>query len=660
MQKNIMYCVVLLVGFMIAATTTAQVITIPTPQLTVSQTNSGHAFLQWTVPSNVAGFGYRVFKSVDSLPFIKIAEVGHSSFVDHAVQQGKVYRYKVAAFNNLGEGPHSNVVTFRVGPPNPSTVARGFIKGTIIDDTTGLPLHGVRVRFFRSNGTNFFKEVYTNNQGYYFAPLDTGSFFVFATKWPFIPEWFDNSLTRANATPLLIALGDTGVANFGLTKPPPPPPPTLVSVNGTVIDSITNLPIANAFVAIMRTNSLVSTIQNHQGSNFFGMSDETFNLPGIGLMHGVVRVVKTDVNGNYIAQVPAGHSYIAVASKIGYIPEFYKDKRTPYLADRLLINADTTGINFDLLINPAVQNSLSGKIKNPENLGIPARVVLYHKTNRGMQPARSVVTDSLGNYIFNYIFAGTYYAKAIPLAAYTPAWYDVDSCGIIRWINADTIAVAGNVSNKNICVLPLTTPGFARVSGKIFTQTQTTGVQGVTVYAISTTTNMISGFDITETDGSFNLENLATGSYKIVADKEGFNSSYSPVHEVGTFNNYTVNNVFINITDGTLNVGDNNTTVPVTYFLDQNYPNPFNPSTEIKFGLPAISKINVSVYNILGQRIVSLYEGELSAGNHSLTWNGIDESGKVVGSGIYLYKITASSSENSTKFSSVKKMMLVK
>ena len=109
-----------------------------------------------------------------------------------------------------------------------------------------------------------------------------------------------------------------------------------------------------------------------------------------------------------------------------------------------------------------------------------------------------------------------------------------------------------------------------------------------------------------------------------------------------------------------MNVGDKNNIVPERYALNQNYPNPFNPTTEISFALPKASKVTVAVYNLLGQQVATLLNGELTPGNHEVVWNGNDASGRLVGSGVYFYKITANSLDNSSKFSSVKKMLLVK
>jgi hypothetical protein len=85
-----------------------------------------------------------------------------------------------------------------------------------------------------------------------------------------------------------------------------------------------------------------------------------------------------------------------------------------------------------------------------------------------------------------------------------------------------------------------------------------------------------------------------------------------------------------------------------------NYPNPFNPTTTINYQLSENSNVTLSVYNIKGQKVKTLISDQLTAGAHSVVWNGDDDSGKSVGSGIYFYKLKAGD------FQKVKKMILLK
>jgi hypothetical protein len=89
--------------------------------------------------------------------------------------------------------------------------------------------------------------------------------------------------------------------------------------------------------------------------------------------------------------------------------------------------------------------------------------------------------------------------------------------------------------------------------------------------------------------------------------------------------------------------------LPDSYSLAQNYPNPFNPATRINFSLPVASNVRLSVYNILGQQVALLVNGNLSAGQHSVQFNG-----RNLASGVYIYRLEAGS------FVAQHKMVLLK
>jgi predicted esterase len=101
-------------------------------------------------------------------------------------------------------------------------------------------------------------------------------------------------------------------------------------------------------------------------------------------------------------------------------------------------------------------------------------------------------------------------------------------------------------------------------------------------------------------------------------------------------------------------VRGNSPLIPRVLTLFQNYPNPFNPSTTIHYYLPKAEHVEISVYNLLGQKVVSLLEGKQATGMHSLTWDGRSRHGNMVGSGVYFYKIATDSQ------SIIKKMILIR
>lgn len=98
-----------------------------------------------------------------------------------------------------------------------------------------------------------------------------------------------------------------------------------------------------------------------------------------------------------------------------------------------------------------------------------------------------------------------------------------------------------------------------------------------------------------------------------------------------------------NFTTGDIvSVESENNNIPTIFSLNQNYPNPFNPATTIRFGIPADVTVRLEVYNILGQYITTLIDGvHYTAGFYESIWDARDASGRIVPSGIYIYRITA-------------------
>jgi flagellar hook assembly protein FlgD len=88
--------------------------------------------------------------------------------------------------------------------------------------------------------------------------------------------------------------------------------------------------------------------------------------------------------------------------------------------------------------------------------------------------------------------------------------------------------------------------------------------------------------------------------------------------------------------------------------LEQNYPNPFNPSTTIRYQLPEKSEVTLSIFDITGNEVRTLLKETLAAGEYSVTWNGANDQGIPVSSGVYLYRIQADN------YTEAKRMILMR
>lgn len=105
-------------------------------------------------------------------------------------------------------------------------------------------------------------------------------------------------------------------------------------------------------------------------------------------------------------------------------------------------------------------------------------------------------------------------------------------------------------------------------------------------------------------------------------------------------------------TAGTASVSDG--TAPADFTLEQNYPNPFNPTTLIRFSVPVTSRVRISIYNLLGQRVRDLVDESFANGVQEVSWDGRDNTGRLLSSGTYIYRM------QSGNFVETRKMVLMK
>lgn len=119
--------------------------------------------------------------------------------------------------------------------------------------------------------------------------------------------------------------------------------------------------------------------------------------------------------------------------------------------------------------------------------------------------------------------------------------------------------------------------------------------------------------------------------------------------QIGTIRNPDVRTILDLIATTLPSSANDEYNVVQEYYLNQNYPNPFNPSTKINFGLKNAGEVEISLYNVLGSKIATVFSGYKNAGSHSILFNGSNLS-----SGVYFYRITTND------FIQTKKMILEK
>ncbi|HEX9970964.1 MAG TPA: PKD domain-containing protein, partial [bacterium] len=115
----------------------------------------------------------------------------------------------------------------------------------------------------------------------------------------------------------------------------------------------------------------------------------------------------------------------------------------------------------------------------------------------------------------------------------------------------------------------------------------------------------------------------------------------------------TGNSITVFTVQNSTDVTEENESLPTKFALHPNFPNPFNPDTWISFDVPEISQVRISIYNRLGQKVRTLIDETKPAGRFQMKWNGADDFGRRVSSGIYFYQL------ETDKFTATKKMILI-
>lgn len=157
--------------------------------------------------------------------------------------------------------------------------------------------------------------------------------------------------------------------------------------------------------------------------------------------------------------------------------------------------------------------------------------------------------------------------------------------------------------------------------------------------------------DQTKNLGQWNL----IGTYSFTA---GGNGSVTITNNA---NGYVIADAFkFELYEETANGAEEENIEPSDFKLFENYPNPFNPTTTIEFQIPVDAWVKLTVYNVLGQEIRVLYDGEQTSGLKTVQWNANDRNGNDVSSGLYYYRLEAVTSLNRQSLVQVGKMCLIR
>jgi hypothetical protein len=203
-------------------------------------------------------------------------------------------------------------------------------------------------------------------------------------------------------------------------------------------------------------------------------------------------------------------------------------------------------------------------------------------------------------------------------------------------------------STIDIGVYEYGTPQLGKIAGYITSTEDSSPVD----YVLIKIDNQADIFTFADSAGYFEIQ-LPEGNYDLYAKRVFYDDTI--IYNIDVQNETTsqVNFNMINTLPPVSNDISSSNSI-ANEITSTSYPNPFNPTTTISFELPSDGKVDVSIYNLKGQKVKTLQNDFLTAGNHSLLWDGKDERGRTTSSGIYFYRI------KTLKLSTTQKIILMK
>jgi flagellar hook assembly protein FlgD len=337
---------------------------------------------------------------------------------------------------------------------------------------------------------------------------------------------------------------------------------------------------------------------------------------------------ETDAEGNYEITLPEGE-YSLMAHAQGYIMQFWPGVIGYHNQEFVELDEDLDNMNFTLSTTYEENFNISGIVTIEGNTPEEGQHVLIVAVSSEEDDA-DVYTESTlcgdnGSYELVLDQPGNYYVLAITSGT-IPEFYN-DS---YDWSEADLVSVtAAGVSELNFDLTMPQSEGIENVAGTV-TDINGDVVASATVLMYNEN-NIPVAFATTNQNGQYNIAFLAAEDYTLKATKmyyEAFQTTVNPGQESvvdPVINPTTTDNEIVEI--------------PTTSAIS-NYPNPFNPETNIRFAITEKSNVNVSIYNVKGQKVKTLVNETMDAGNHSVVWKGSNNKNQSVSSGVYFMRLS--------------------
>jgi hypothetical protein len=504
----------------------------------------------------------------------------------------------------------------------------GAISGLVYQASRGVSIEGVEITAEQLLVCPAHSSSdYSDEHGYYLIDgLPPGKYVVstdneYLLDSTFVDVYWDDKLDEEDADTVPVASNDTteGI-DFNLR------------VGGKITGTVT-VPEAPLWgITITATDTVSKRDYSGEASDFVGGSAD--------------YVIKRLPTGIYKLNTSGFFS--------NYVDEYYDDKSSWASANPVSVTEGitTSPINFTLDSGAVIQGNVSIPGKGPL-AGIP---MLGFYASDPFEWSSYGVTEADGNYSLIGLRTGYWKILVYGDTSYAFEWYnDKDT-----WAGADSVYVTapGTISGKNFILEP-----GGSISGHVY-DLGGSPLSDCYVMAYQALTRQwgvsMGKGDNTSADGSYKIGGLCTGDYYVMASTECCTLWYDDQTNPQDADPVPVtmpsdhSGIDFNFPFTAVESEDEIARHPAEFELYQNYPNPFNPETRIKYTLKKAGHVTLHIYNVLGEKVKTLLDQDQSTGFYQINWDGKNDKGKSVSSGLYLYKLEVNG------FSQAKRMLLLK
>jgi hypothetical protein len=539
----------------------------------------------------------------------------NSEFYDNARE------FESATVVKVSEDSHASGIDFDLVP-------RGSISGLVTDRETGAAIADAVVEAFNErmvldrNTAALGLRATTDESGHYtIENVPDGAYIVVANAREYLAEYYKEAPSKQEAT--LVEVDNSAIVgdiDFTLDMGG--------TISGLVASEEDSLPIGGALVQAYEKNS------------------------------GLHRRTQTANDGSYqITGLRTGDYYVFAAAE-DFQPEFFENAR--HRGEATLVKVESPGetAGIDMYLDP-VENrrgTITGRITSDTDAEPLGGSVVVAVSAKHRIPFITF-SGPRGHYNLTGLPATSYY-----VFAWSPGYIGEFFDDAKRFKNAEPVAVEEGQITAGIDfgLEPVPRRGGYVIRGKIRARSDDRPLHGILVHARLDSDVEVSA--VTDFNGDYIIEGVPAGRYKIEATGAGYTDSYFGGENIEEANDVEVGNlqdapeiVLSMGEDNITSVGSTTADLPESYSLDQNFPNPFNPETTIKYQIAEVSEVTLKVYNMIGQEVATLVRSQHTPGSYTVQWNGRDDFGRPVASGLYVFKLSAGE-----KFSTSRRMLLLK